>query len=322
VGLKGIPVSAIKSKEGGNQMKFKFSGIFIIAVIFLITLCWVNQWAQSQENEPPNTKRRALCVGINNFENYSNEALRGCVADANDMKALLIKWYKFTPENIITLTDRQATKANIMQRLTEMVDGAKKGKYNYIVFSLSTHGTQVLDTSGDEPDGLDEAFCPYDLASAGDFWDPKHIIIDDELYDLFAQVPKNVLVEVFLDTCHSGTGIRVVGIKPRLMPQPSIKARRIVEARSRARRYKPLLDQGKGITNQILWAACKSDQFSNDAEIPRGSGRFNGVFTYYFCETIKEGQNRLPRHEVLRKVRAAVIDGGFYPQQPQLEEYK
>ncbi len=70
-----------------------------------------------------------------------------------------------------------------------MVDDAKKGKYSYLIFSMSSHGTQVPDVNGDEPDKADEAFCPHDLAQAGNNWDTKHIIIDDELHDLFITLP-------------------------------------------------------------------------------------------------------------------------------------
>ena len=35
------------------------------------------------------TSKRALCVGINNFKNYPQAALQGCVRDANDMASLL-----------------------------------------------------------------------------------------------------------------------------------------------------------------------------------------------------------------------------------------
>lgn len=88
-------------------------------------------------------------------------------------------------QDIVKLTDAQATKANIMKNLKSMVDDAKAGKLNYLIFSLSSHGTQVPDTSGDEPDWADEAFCTHDLAAKGSQWDTNHIIVDDELHDLF-----------------------------------------------------------------------------------------------------------------------------------------
>jgi len=116
------------------------------------------------------SNRKALCVGINQFKNYSSSNLQGCVNDAHDMGALLKDFLGFTAGDITTLTDAQATKANIMSNLKSMVADAKAGKYSYLVFSLSSHGTQVPDTSGDEPDRADEAFCPHDLAQKGNVW--------------------------------------------------------------------------------------------------------------------------------------------------------
>lgn len=86
--------------------------------------------------------QRALCVGINKFQNYPQAALNGCVNDADDMVSVLKQHMGFTDGDIVSLTDAQATKANIMANLKEMVDGAKNGKYNYLFFSISSHGTQ------------------------------------------------------------------------------------------------------------------------------------------------------------------------------------
>jgi hypothetical protein len=263
------------------------------------------------------TNRRALCVGINNFKNYPASMLWGCVNDADDMEALLKKWLGFTPGDIVKLTDSQATKANIMESLNEMVYGAKQGKYSYLVFSLSSHGTQVPDTSGDEPDRADEAFCPHDLAAAGTVWDPNYIIIDDELHDLFTQLPANVLLEVYLDTCHSGSGLKALDLlpdrKPRWMPPPSYEAFEKVHGRRSRGLYRSFLE--KGIVHHILWAACRSDQTSADAYIAAG---WHGAFTYYFCKVMNDTQNKLSRREVLDRVRQALIPG-HYNQVPQLE---
>jgi len=261
--------------------------------------------------------RKALCVGINLYKNYPTSALQGCVNDANDMEALLKQYLGFNGADILKLTDAQATKANIMNNLRTMVDDAKVGKYSYLVFSLSGHGTQVPDTSGDEPDRADEAFCPYDLDQAGNTWDPNHIISDDELHDLFIQLPKNVLLEVFLDTCHSGTGLKAIDLlldrKPRYMPPPSIEAFERVEGRVSRGLYRSLLE--KGITQHILWAGCRSDQTSADAQI---GGSWHGAFTYYFCKEMNASHNSLPRKEVLKRVRAD-LKASHYTQVPQLE---
>lgn len=233
------------------------------------------------------------------------------------MASVLKEFIGFTEGDITKLTDAQATKANIMNTLQSMVDDAKSGKYNHLVFSMSSHGTQVPDISGDEPDRADEAFCPHDLAQAGDRWDSDYIILDDELHNLFIQLPKNVLMEVFLDTCHSGTGIKAIDMlldrKPRYLPPPSLKAFEEVEGRSSRGLFRALLD--KGITHHILWAACRSDQTSADARI---DGGWHGAFTYYFCKEMRASKNKLPRKELLRKVRTD-LKAGRYSQIPQLE---
>jgi metacaspase-1 len=262
------------------------------------------------------SNRSALCVGINKFKNYPDAALNGCVNDANDMASVLKSLLGFKSPDITVLTDAQATRANIMTRLKAMVDGAKAGKLTYLVFSLSSHGTQVPDRNGDEPDRVDEAFCPHDLAQKGNQWDPAHIIVDDELRNLFLQLPDNVLLEVYLDTCHSGTGLRAMDLlldrKPRFLPPPSLKAFRQVEGRQSRGLARSLLD--RGITHHILWAACRADQTSADARI---GGSYHGAFTYYFCKEIRACKNSLSRAALLKKVRADLA--GSYSQIPQLE---
>jgi hypothetical protein len=233
------------------------------------------------------------------------------------MSGLLQKYLGFTAADITMLLDAQATKANIMSALNEMVSGAKAGKYSYLVYSLSSHGTQVPDLSNDEPDKADEAFCPHDLIQAGDQWDKNHIITDDELRDLFIQVPETVLVEAYLDTCHSGSGLKSIDLlldrKPRYLPPPSLAAFEQVEnKRPRGLRH-ALLE--KGITHHILWAACRSDQTSADAKI---AGGWHGAFTYFFCKEMNACKNALSRSAILAKVRAD-LTAGRYSQVPQLE---
>jgi hypothetical protein len=262
-------------------------------------------------------KARALCVGINRFKNYPDATLNGCVNDANDMSALLQKLLGFQSGDITVLHDAQAIKTNIMNNLKDMVDGAKAGKYSSLVFSLSSHGTQVPDLNNDEPDRADEAFCPHDLAESGNEWDKKHIILDDELRDLFIQLPADVLLEVFLDTCHSGTGLKAVDIlagrRPRFLPPPSLEAFKRVEGKRSRGISRGLLE--KGVVQHILWSGCRDDQTSADAHI---DGNWHGAFTYYFCKEMYACNNKHSREQVLTRVRDDLA-AGYFSQTPQLE---
>lgn len=261
--------------------------------------------------------RRALCVGINKLKNFPRNGLKGCVNDVKDMAALLTDYFGFTRKEIFTLTDSDATKANILTRLKALVRDARAGKLDYLVFSLSSHGTQTPDVSGDESDQYDEAFCPYDLAVKGDRWHPDHIILDDELHDLFTQLPQNVLLEVYLDTCHSGTGLRAIDLlfdrQPRYLPPPSLRAFDWVTERAARGFYKSF---GTPQTPQhILWAGCRANQTSADAQI---EGKWHGAFTYFYCKRVRASQNKLARAQVLKQVRAD-LQAARYTQTPQLE---
>ena len=257
--------------------------------------------------------KRALCVGINVFKNYPDATLQGCVNDANDMVSLLKDKFGFAPADITLLTDAQATKAAIMQNLTQMVADAKAGKLTTMVWSLSSHGTQLPDTNGDEKDRLDEAFCPHDLAQKGSQWDLDHVIVDDELNALFSQLPASATLEVYLDTCHSGSGLKDLWPVRFFMPD-SVQAG-IDEALLAAppRGLADLLTP-KVKAQRILWAGCKADQTSADANF---GGKPNGAFTYFYVKTVRDSQGPITREQIIAKMQAAMK--GQFTQVPQLE---
>ncbi len=260
--------------------------------------------------------KRAVCVGINEFANLPRaDWLYGCVNDAQDMSAMLRK-RGFPTKAITVLTDSAATKAAIMAALDAMVAGAQAG--DQLVFSLSSHGTQVPDTSGDEVDRADECFVCYDIRQEGGQWSPDTVILDDELRDLFARVPKGVVLEVFLDTCHSGTGLKsedlLSGRRPRFLPPPTVRGLRAVAGAAASR---TVTDAVKGLpaaNRPILYAGCRSDQTSADATF---EGRSNGAFTYYLLQALAQDATR-PRSEIHQALTASLRAAEF-SQRPTLE---
>ncbi len=280
--------------------------------------------------------KKAICVGINKFANYPQFALNGCVNDAKDMAALAKELLGFKASEIKTLTDAQATKAAIMAELQAAVAAARAGKLSYLLFSLSSHGTQMADKSGDEPDGMDEAFVPYDIAQKGNAWDPARIISDDELNALFAQLPATTLLEVYLDTCHSGTGLRgaefsLYAPRARYVAPPSGELQGVVKQRSvrgftlqprgaapaaagKGKKAAAAADKAVAGQHHVLWTGCKANQTSADAYF---SGRYNGAFTYWYVKTLRDTANKLSRKAVVTKMRAAMK--GKFSQVPQLE---
>src|SRR4029453_4745912 len=170
----------------------------------------------------------------------------------------------------------KANKKSVMAELNKLVDSAVEGQSNHIAFTSSSHATQIPDTSGDGGCRLDEAFGCYDINNAGDSWAPETVISDDELATLFGRLPEGVLMDVVLDTCHSGTGLKSLdllpGRRPRFLPAPTPRA---VTANdfSDAPPLGALL-KSPMLSKPVLMAACRSDQTAADALI---EGRYNGA---------------------------------------------
>lgn len=269
--------------------------------------------------------RRAVCVGINEFATLPMSSwLSGCVNDAHDIAAAL-RTYGFTGAATTVLCDADATKPAVMGALTTMVESAEPG--DHLVFSFSSHGTQVPNEPGgdDEPDGLDEAFACYEIARSGDQWSRDTVIVDDELHDLFGGVPKGVLLEVILDTCHSGTGLKdlddvmqaaLLGRRPRYLPPPTVKGlSQVRDIRSntapRTVDRKALVEltksRGRATGKPVLYAACRPEQTASDATF---EGRSNGAFTYHLLGALHERPDS-SRSELHTAVTARLKRGDF-----------
>eukprot|EP01068_Selenidium_serpulae_P010808 Selendium_serpulae@DN5536_c2_g1_i1.p1 len=96
-----------------------------------------------------------------------------------------------------TSSSLQPTKANMVESMKWLVNGARRG--DQLFFHFSGHGTQVRDRSGDESDGFDESLMPVDYKKAGP-------LIDDVLHEIFVKnLPNGVRLTALLDCCHSGS---------------------------------------------------------------------------------------------------------------------
>jgi metacaspase-1 len=252
--------------------------------------------------------RRALLVGINDYVGDGND-LKGCVNDITNMRNILKDFMGFTNDDIRVLLDARATKQAIMDRLDWMVKTAKAG--DYMVFQFSGHGSQVRDRNGDElKDQMDEILCPADLS-----WDGGYIL-DDDLGDMFQRIPEGCLLEVFLDCCHSGDGTRSFRnpYKSRYLKPPLDIALRC-EGDEKKLPVNRFQSRDRSTIRHILWAGCRSDQTSADAQI---GDSYNGAFTYYFCKHFRDTQGRVTRSNLIEKVCTSLNYNG-YSQVPQLE---
>merc|ERR1711865_863065 len=94
---------------------------------------------------------------------------------------------------------KQSTRANLVNGIRWLVDGAAEG--DVLFFHFSGHGGQRPCEDDSEEDGKDELLIPSDYMQAG-------VIVDHELFDLMVvPLPSGVKLTVVLDCCHSGSAL-------------------------------------------------------------------------------------------------------------------
>jgi hypothetical protein len=233
--------------------------------------------------------KQALCVGIDDYFGTIND-LQCCVKDAGDWAAFLESIGFETTK----LLDNEATAYNILAVLESMIAAAEPG--DHLVFTYSGHGTSVMDKSGDEPDGYDEALYVYDRT-----------LLDDELRAVIAKLPQRVHLTVVADSCFSGTVTRMALVPMGGIP-PRIRYTQTDFILPKAHRKKQFLEEEEMV--EILLAGCGDQEYSYE-------GRNNGAFTGAMLGILKK-QSNLTYNELFFAVRQQ-LPSGEYPQTPQLE---
>jgi len=189
------------------------------AIIMVLSILLVAGSAEARN------KRYGIFVGINDYPGEAND-LYGAVNDADNMRELLVTKFKFPRANTTILLDDKATRDGILSQIKAY--GKLLGAGDELVFQYSGHGslwpdkysevvdetvkTEVYytDSNGQRYhiplDYYDSAIVPWDSDSStsGKGW--GNMILDDELYGLFAPLTKKgVTVVVVSDSCHSGS---------------------------------------------------------------------------------------------------------------------
>ncbi|HTK38531.1 MAG TPA: caspase family protein [Pyrinomonadaceae bacterium] len=198
---------------------------FVNARIFVVVMMVVSVMLAAGSAEAKN-KRYGIFIGINNYPGTEHD-LYGAVNDAENMQELLVTNFKFPRGNTTLLLDDKATRDAIMSQISAY--GKLVGPGDELVVQYSGHGSlwpdkfsEVLDetvktevtypgANGGEDyhlplDYYDSALVPWDADSADSGKNWGGLILDDELYALFAPITKKGATVVFIsDSCHSGT---------------------------------------------------------------------------------------------------------------------
>lgn len=236
-------------------------------------------------------QKKALIIAINDYP-----AAGGWPAThaAND-QILIEKTLKKQQFAVQTLSNQKATADGIRESLSALYENAKAGEI--ILLHYSGHGQQLIDTNGDEADGLDEAIVPYDApknATLNSYKGEKHIL-DDELGMWVAKMKQRLgktgQIVVLLDCCYSGTGTRagaqsIVRSAPPIIPENFVHKAGIETNFLSSDNYSVTRSSGNTSTASfVLFTGSSSAQ--QNYEVKGTDGQFYGALSYALAESLE-----------------------------------
>jgi len=302
-------------------------------------------------------RKRALLVGINEYQDPATSPLQGCVNDAWLMSAVLQE-SGFAADDIRMVLNQRATATALVERLQWLIDGARPG--DTCVFYFSGHGAQlpVYGGDGQRVEAVHETLVPHDFD-----WSRGQAFSDQQFATLYSQLPDGLNFLGVFDCCHSG-GLtrggsqRVRGLNPpddirhrMLRWEPAMKmwvprdfgrpggsghkaggsrtpastlrlgaAQTVDGAAGDARRLQAAAEYGhQGPYRPTLLYACKDAEFSYEYDHGPIS---HGAFTYCLVKRLRDARQgrrrQMPSFEKLMKQVSDELKLLGYAQTPQL----
>ena len=225
-------------------------------------------------------KRKALIVGIDRYKHFPESNLNGCGNDAANVFNSIVNIGKMPHTQAKVLTNERATLDRILKGLDWLVKGAEEG--DILFYYHSSHGSYVVDDSGDEIDHYDEVLCTHDMDFANGVY-----LSDDVLAQKLDPVPAGVRLTCMFDTCHSGTVTRLlapvpVSLSGVVRARASIIRQRFLPPPVDFAVHRPFTSRGTRLVkteagiNRTVWSAAHADQTALEVEI---NGKPQGLFT-------------------------------------------
>ena len=217
--------------------------------------------------------RRALIIGIGEQKDASWTKINGDKDVSYIQQMIMDAGYM----EVQTLINEQATKAAIVSAFKKLAAKCKSGDMVYVQFS--GHGQLVTDVNGDEEDGWDEAWIPYDAYKnyCNEDKGEKHLV-DDEINVLLTSIRNKIGVHgkilVVVDACHSGDSSRGDDLDETVR---GVYNKFVIPVRRKARSNKP-------VEQWLTLSACKDYQLNQEMKSPQV-----GKLTYALYMLSKEG---------------------------------
>ena len=253
-----------------------------LLVIFSVLTFTISAWAQT---------KRALVVGISEYPLYDvQDAGWSKIHGANDVTLIapILKKQGFV---VTTLANEKASLRAICGELEKLVKKTTPGDIVYIHFS--GHGQAIEDEDGDEADGWDEAFIPYDaqrIYRKGIYAGEKHLtddILNRYLTNIRHKAGSGGIVYVVVDACHAGSSYRGDDVEDSTFTRGTD-----VGFSKTGKTYAPKIDKRGNIRIQdkntnmapvYMLEACRSYEVNTEI---KQDGKYYGPMTYYISRQL------------------------------------
>jgi hypothetical protein len=236
----------------------------------------------------------ALIVGVGDFKDAAIPKLRFPAKDAKDLAEALRDpgVGRFKPENVLVLTNTEATRKNINARLQQLILRAQED--DLVLLFVSSHGSPRQEGSGLGGVGY---IVTYD-AGLANMWDDA--LAYEDFRDKVALIRARRKV-TFLDTCFSGEMVPK-GAKALVAEGPGVD-----EATAK------MFLSGEG--SFVITSSRATEKSYESARLQ------NGYFTYYLVKALRELPEPTVKNLYARlsqQVADAVASGEGQPQHPEI----
>lgn len=261
----------------------------------------------------PTRRKLALLVGINQ---YRIAPLSGCVTDVELQRELLTYRFGFQPQDILTLTDQQATRSAIEAAfLSHLTEQAKPG--DVVVFHFSGYGGKVITAAASETPKL--SLVPFDGVVSDEDTTPSNDLLEETL-GLLVRSLKTDKVTTVLDASYTYPGKSLLGnlhirTRPALNPIQVVEAELAFQAQLAGQASQPARSSLPG----ILLNAAAPDQLATET---RWNSFNAGLLTCALTRHLWQATPATSMRVIFSRAKMQVEQLATQDQQPQINGQK
>ncbi len=278
-------------------------------------------WSQQSQRSgellaAPAEQKFALLVGINH---YSGDAahypqLRGCVNDLELQRQLLIHRFDFKPKNILTLSNRQATRVKVQGSIIDHLLG-QMGPNDTALFHFSGYGSSVSTSEGSNSQRTLVLHDSSDSDGRLSDWP------EESLLSLLTALPSDRVLAI-LDTSYALPALSVnsTALRARSRLSPSPAPFDSLHQKLEVQREEALSAQGNSKENNaVILRASQLREVAVEFESQAGPV---GLLTYCLTQQLWQSSANKTLGNTLEGTTARLQQSLGLDQQPQLAKAK